>query len=132
MIRTIVAAGTLAAAMASPAMATEWIYCGNDDGTATVGLLAGAVEFLSISAVTLQVGEASWASGPSYGDGAPVTVGQAFEDHDMLLIDLYDDNVANLVAQLRVFRAEEGDADVVYGGVLRVPGHGAWVVSCAG
>lgn len=35
------------------------------------------------------------------------------------------------VAELRLFKASEGDAATVYAGTLRIPGHGAWV-SCSG
>ena len=35
------------------------------------------------------------------------------------------------IAELRLFKAREGDA-YAYGGTLRIAGQGAWAVSCSG
>jgi hypothetical protein len=43
-----------------------------------------------------------------------------------------DANLASKVAELRLFKAAEGEGEAVYAGTLRIPGHGAWAVACSG
>ncbi|MDP1731537.1 MAG: hypothetical protein Q8L54_10270 [Devosia sp.] len=43
-----------------------------------------------------------------------------------------DEKPGARMAELRLFKAREGDADTIYAGTLRVPGHGAWAVNCSG
>ena len=50
-----------------------------------------------------------------------ISVGQAFEDSEKILVDFTDDGVSSIVASLRLFKASEGD-DYVTGGTLRVTG----------
>jgi hypothetical protein len=123
----------LAAALlfATPAMATEWIHCGDAEGEASVGVLVGALDFVSISAVTMRVNGQDWASSEAYGPGKPIRPSQAYVGDGQILIDLTDEDHNETLAELRVFTADEGE-DYVQGGVLRVPGQGAWVVSCDG
>ena len=59
-------------------------------------------------------------------------VGQAYENDQMILIDAVDEAMSSHIAELRLFKTTEGDADTVYAGTLRIPGHGAWAVSCTG
>jgi hypothetical protein len=81
--------------------------------------------------MTITVGELVWATDPAYGPGDPVSVGQAFETDAMILLDAVDPGVTSKIAELRLFKASEADLPV-YGGTMRVPGHGAWAVSCSG
>ena len=53
------------------------------------------------------------------------------QGRDTILIDAVDENMAAKIAELRLFKATETDA-MVYGGTLRIPGYGAWAVSCTG
>ena len=117
---------------ASPSMATEWINCSDAGGEASFDFLVGAVDVLSIVGVTISVGDKVWASDAAYGPGEPVAIGQAFETGDFILVDAMDPNVVNKIAELRLFKAAEGNAEPVYGGTLRIPGHGVWAVSCSG
>ena len=48
-----------------------------------------------------------------------------------VLVDAYTPDMVSLVAQLRLFKSGEGDS-FVQGGTLRLPGFGAWAVSCSG
>lgn len=120
----------LLAGLASPAAATEWVNCADPSGAASFDLLLGATEVVSVVGMTVTVGETVWASDVAYGPGEPIAVGQAFETPDMLLVDAVDPAVTRKVAELRLFKAGEGDS-FAYGGTLRVPGHGAWAVSCS-
>lgn len=117
--------------LCTPALATEWVNCAAPDGAATFDYLAGTLDVLSIVGLTISTGERVWASDVAYGPGEPIAVGQAFETADMILVDAVDPNVTTTIAELRLFKAKEADA-VALGGTLRIPGHGAWPVSCTG
>jgi hypothetical protein len=130
MHRALLVAATLLAT-AAPAAATEWIHCGDAEETVSIGVLAGFFDFLNISAATLRVGTDEWSSSPTYGPGEPVGMAQGFDDGGQLLIDLSDGDNNEILAELRVFKAEEG-TEYVQAGVLRVPGRGVWIVSCEG
>jgi hypothetical protein len=121
-----------AALVASPALATEWLNCSDPDGAASMDLLLGAMDVAAVVGMTISAGDRAWASHVEYGPGDPVTVGQAFENDDMLLVDAMDEAVANKVAELRLFKATEGDGETVYAGTLRIVGQGAWAVACSG
>ena len=49
-----------------------------------------------------------------------------------ILIDVRTDDMGAVVAELRVFKAREGDEPTALGGTLRMPGVGAWSVACDG
>jgi hypothetical protein len=128
----LVAAAFLALLAAGPAFATEWLSSADGDGGASKDLLVGAMEVAAVAGMTISAGEHAWASHVEYGPGKPVAVGQAFETADMLLVDAMDETLAAKVAELRLFKASEGQGDQVYAGTLRIPGHGAWAVVCRG
>ena len=117
--------------LSAPSYATEWVNCSDAEGAATFSYLAGALDVLSVVGLNISVGDKVWASDVAYGPGEPVAVGQAFETTDTVLIDAMDANLTARIAELRLFKAAEGDA-VVTAGTLRMPGHGAWAVSCSG
>lgn len=117
--------------LASPAVATEWVYCGDPGDEASVGMLLGGPEFTSIVAITLRAGEAEWASAEVYGPGKPIAAALAHVGADQIIVDFTGEENLETIAELRVYIAGEGE-DYVQGGVLRVAGHGAWVVSCEG
>ena len=128
MIR-VAAIAVLGALLASPALATEWVYCTHAGGEASFDYLAGdGTGILYIDAVTITAGERVWASDPANGPGDPVSIGQQFEDDTSILVDAMGADFQK-VAELRLFKASEGDM-FVYSGTLRIPGLGAWAVSC--
>lgn len=126
-------AGILAIAFAfgasASANATEWIYCSDPEATVDIGFLLGSVDAFMPAGATLRYKTQHWTTNEAYGDGALMTVGQGFSDKTMLIVDLYDEGVNSSLAELRVWKAEEGDL-TVHAGTLRIPGQGAWVVSC--
>ena len=128
-MRSVIIAAALM--LATPAFATEWVYCGDAAEEASVGLLLGGVEFSSIVAITLEAGDAQWSSAEVYGPGAPIAAALAYIGDDQIIVDFSDEESLETIAELRVYIAEDGE-DYVQGGTLRVPGHGAWVVSCEG
>lgn len=125
------AIGLVLAGLSSPAFATEWVNCADATGAASFDLLLGTTDVIAVAGMTITVGEQVWASDVAYGPGEPVAVGQAFETPDMILVDAVDPGVTARIAELRLFKSSEAET-LVYGGTLRVPGHGAWAVSCSG
>jgi hypothetical protein len=129
-IRLLVA--TLAGlVVTTPSCATEWLNCADREGAASMDLLLGAMEVAAVVGMTISAGEEAWASHVEYGPGLPITVGQAFENDQMLLVDAMDENLLSKIAELRLFKATEGDREPVYAGTLRIPGQGAWAVACS-
>jgi hypothetical protein len=116
--------------LAAPSFATEWTHCNDAEGSASVDFLTGdGLPVVSVVGLTITVGEKVWASDVAYGPGDPVSVGQAYEDAETIRIDAVDPEVSTRIAEVRLFKASEGDS-VAYGGTLRIPGQGAWAVSC--
>jgi hypothetical protein len=128
-MRSLIFAASLL--LTAPALATEWVFCGDANDEASVGVLLGGVEFANISGITLVAKGKEWASSPTYGTGEPIAVSQTYIGDDQIIIDFADEEDSGTLAQLRVYMAEEGE-DYVQGGVLRVAGQGAWVVACEG
>lgn len=120
----------VAGLLASPAAATEWVSCAAVGGEASFDYLAGTLDVLVPVGLNVSVGEKVWASDVAYGPGDPIAVGQAFEDAETVRIDVLDDGMSTLIAQLRLFKAREGEGVPIYSGTLRIPGYGAWPVSC--
>jgi hypothetical protein len=131
MIRWLAAIAFVAAPV-TPALATEWLSCADRDGAASIDVLLGAMEVIAVVGMTISVGDRVWASHVEYGPGEPIVVGQAFETSDALLLDAMDEKMVGIIAELRLFKAEAGDAPMAYGGTLRILDEGAWAVSCAG
>jgi hypothetical protein len=128
-MRSLIFAASLL--LATPCLATEWMYCGNADDSVTVGVLLGTFQFASVSGATMRIGEEAWSSAEVYGPGESIQAASAFIGDDQVVIDFADADYNETLAQLRVYIAEEGE-DYVQGGVLRVAGRGAWVVTCEG
>lgn len=131
-MRRLAAAAALLFALASPAAATEWLNCSDRDGAASIDLLLGAMDVAAVVGVTLSSGDDVWASHVEYGPGEPITVGQAYETADLLVVDFMDEALASRIAELRLFKATGADGAPVYGGTLRLIDGGAWAVSCTG
>ena len=117
--------------LATPALSTEWVNCAAPDGAATFDFLTGSLDVLAVVGLNISTGDKVWASSAAYGPGEPVAVGQAFEDADTIRIDAVDEAMTAKIAELRLFKATEGD-EFVHGGTLRIAGHGARPVSCSG
>ena len=132
MIRTGALALLLVGLAPIPASATEWVSCSSPGGEASFDYLVGTLDVLMPVGLNVSVGEKVWASDVAYGPGDPIVVGQAFEDEDSVQLDVMDDGVSSVVAQLRLFTAQEGESEFIYSGTLRIPGYGAWTVTCQG
>jgi hypothetical protein len=127
-MKRLVAIGVLVIAAAAPARATEWLNCSDGD-KASFNVLLGNMNVIAVDTVKVEAGGKKWST--RGGDATPITNGQAFETADQIYIDVTDDKMDAIVAQLRLFKAGEGD-DYVSAGTLRVAGIGAWAVTCSG
>ncbi len=128
-MRSLILAASLL--LTTPALATEWIICSDADEQVSIGLLAGGLDFHNFGRATLQVGDEAWATQPEVEPGTPMMIVESYADDRQLYVKLADDNAERVIADLRVFIADEG-TELAKGGVLLVPGKGAWVVSCEG
>jgi hypothetical protein len=117
--------------LATPSLATEWVNCADSAGAASFSYLAGSLDQLHIVGLNISVGDKVWASDVVYGPGDPVAVGQAFESRDMVFVDAVAPDMSATIAELRLFKAEEGQS-FIHAGTLRIPGLGAWAVDCTG
>lgn len=131
MMTRAAAALILFCGLATQSAATEWVNCAAPDGAASIEYLAGTLDVMSVSGLTISVGEKVWASDVAYGPGDPVAVGQAFETADAVYLDAMTPDMAAKIAELRLFKAGEGDS-VALAGTLRLPGIGAYAVNCSG
>lgn len=126
------AAAALLIMAANPSLATEWLNCSDREGAASIDLLLGAMDVAAVAGMTISVGDRVWASHVEYGPGEPISVGQAFENGEVLFVDAMDEALAAKIAELRLFKGSEGDGPFIYGGTLRIVGEGIWPVACYG
>jgi hypothetical protein len=127
-MKRLVVIGFLVVLTAAPAQATEWLNCSDGD-KASFNVLLGNMNVIAVDTIEVEAGGKKWST---RGEGAtPITKGQAFETADQIYIDVTDDKMDAIVAQLRLFKASEGN-DYVSAGTLRVAGIGAWAVTCSG
>jgi hypothetical protein len=127
-MKRLAAIGVLLIAIAAPAKATEWLNCSDGD-KASFNVLLGNMSVIAVDTIEVEAGGKKWSTRDA--GATPITKGQAFETVDQIYIDVTDDKMDAIVAQLRLFKASEGD-DYVSAGTLRVAGVGAWAVTCSG
>lgn len=125
----LVLAVTTASLLAGPAWATQGLSCRSADGAAELALSLGSAGGLGFAGASMSAGDRRWVTDPAYGAGEIFTFGQGMSDETGMRIDFYDDIVNDRVAEVRLYRAMEGD-DFVLAGTLRVIDVGAWAVSC--
>ena len=58
-----------------------------------------------------------------------MTPAQSASLDNRLYLDFADPNYEGVLVEIRLFWAEE-ETDPIYGGTLRIAGHGAWPISC--
>lgn len=110
-----------------PALAGEGMMC-SGEGVETHFPMAGGVGFNLLGATIDVGGEVVFATDPSLG-GTEIGVAAAFSGNHRIAIDFADANYEQIVAEVRLFWTEE-ESDPVYGGTLKIPGKGAWAISC--
>ena len=126
-MKLLLAAAAILSGLAVPASATEWLICSDGEGKASFSVLLGSLGIGSATDFKVEAGGKSWSTKP--GEGIAIVKSQAFENDAILLADVSTEDQSQLVAELRLFKAHEGDDDV-QSGTLRVSGIGAWAVTC--
>jgi opacity protein-like surface antigen len=136
-MKQLLAAAAILALLSAPASATEWVSCGGAKGKVSFDVLLGLMDVIAIDTVNIEANGKKWSNKPGAG-AIKVEIGQAFETADQMWIDVLSEGMGGFVAKLRLFKASEvveGMDDGAFdatGGVLHMPGVGAWTVSCSG
>ena len=99
-------------------------------------MLLGSLDVIAIDTIRISADGKQWSTKPDAGM-TKVEVGQAFETGDQMWIDVMSEGMGGIVARLRLFTAHEepegeGEPFDATGGILHMPGVGAWAVSCSG
>ncbi|TKT79307.1 hypothetical protein [Aquamicrobium sp. LC103] len=127
-MKRIFAAASILLACAGQASATASIGCAAADDRASFDLTIGNVPVLAVVGAEIDAAGETWSLA---GNERSIRVGQAFETPGEMRIDFTDANVEAVVAEIRLFKAAEGD-DAAMAGTLKIAGKGAWAVTCVG
>ncbi|GAA4524171.1 hypothetical protein GCM10023174_07290 [Chelativorans composti] len=111
------------------AHATGAIDCTDPEGRASLELTLGSVPVLAVVRAVISADERQWITATE-GENA-IAVGQAFRSDDEIRIDFTDLNVERIVAEVRLFSADEG-RDHATAGVLRIADVGVYPLVCIG
>ncbi len=136
-MKQLLAAAAILFGLSASASATEWVSCSGGEGKVSFDVLLGLMDVIAVDTVRIEANGKTWSTKPEAGQ-TKIEVGQAFETADQMWIDVLGEGMDGFVAKLRLFKASEiveGMDDGAFdatGGVLHMPGVGAWVVSCSG
>lgn len=126
MKRILLAASLLSLSL--PAAAGEGFMCWGEGVETHFPIVAGvAFGIMEGSTITID-GTVAYSSDPSLG-GIQVAPAEAFSGNHRVEVDFTDVDYQEVLAEVRLFWTEE-ESDPVYGGTLRIPGRGAWAISC--
>ena len=128
MHKLILASAALLVLFATPASASFGLYCEGPDGVTLNVPLGGAAGLSPLGAEIKAAGKV-WTTEEGVADTIQIVSAQAASVDNRLYIDFADPNLEGIVAEIRLFWAEE-ETDPVYGGVLRIAEHGVWPISC--
>ncbi len=112
-----------------PAQATGTISCRSSEDAA-IQLQLGFVAVDSVIGAYISVGASSWST-RNDDKATPIAILQSFIGNGQLLVDFGDENLENIVARLRLFRAES-KVDMATAGTLEIAGVGVYPVVCEG
>ena len=114
---------------ASPAFATGGVYCdGARDKDVGAFLTVGRVPGFAVVDAVITTKDRAWTIRAQDG-AAPIVLVQGAVIGDLTVADFADPNVENIVASLRVVRADN-EQGFAAAGVLSIPGVGAWPLVC--
>ena len=106
MIRLSAAAVFVLTGLALPARATEWMDCGDAEKTVSMRMLLGAMDVIAVNTIEIEVAGKTWSTAGANG-AIRITTGQAFETADQIWVDVTDENVGQIIAKLRLFKASD-------------------------
>ena len=128
MIRRSLFGWIIFAVQAAAANATETMVCTSADHGPQVSMLMGMNDVVSVVSASIEQGGKTWATDAA--GALKIIVGQAFESETQLVVDFTDEALSTKVAELRLVKASE-EGMFAAGGTIRLPGVGAWTVSCS-
>jgi hypothetical protein len=113
------------------ASATETVSCSGVGGSdAMIEMNVGSgLPVTFVSWVRVGAGGETWSTLRLDSEAVPVNVYQAFDEPDMLRIDIADEPVSEVVMKIRILRAGEGE-NIVRAGTLHIVGHSVHAVLC--
>lgn len=107
----LLGAGALAVAalgFSTPAHATVSITCSDMKFDSSLEIVLGAGPVPNVFSVALSVGGREFTTGPGH-PGDPVDIAQAFDDGEVLRIDLVDPQATTRIAAIRLLYADHDD-----------------------
>ena len=135
MIRLSAAAVFVLSGLALPARATEWMDCGDAEKAVSMRMLLGAMDVIAVNTIEIEAAGKTWSTAGANGE-IRITTGQAFETADQIWVDVTDENVGQIIAKLRLFKASDDteglENSYAAAGTLSLPGLGVWAISCSG
>ena len=127
-IRNLIVTGVLALSV-TPSSASFGLMCDGGAGITASIPLGGGVGLIPLGA-EISADGTTWTTEAGVPGTIEIAPGQSAEIGDALYLDFADPNFESVLAEIRLFRAMEGE-EPVYGGTLRIPSHGAWAISCS-
>ena len=116
-------------ALAAPAAASGGFFCQGDEGV-SVELATGRLPVLEVLGAYAEAGGKAYSTGRERGVGDPFTVGQAFADDDVVMVDFVDPNYEAIVVSVRL-KFEGDDEDWPLTGTVMF-GDVSYPVRCGG
>lgn len=113
---------------AAPASASFGLFCEGPEGITANVPLGGGVGLTPLGA-EIKIGDNTWTTEEGVAGTIQIVPAQSASVDSRLYIDFADPNYEGIIAEIRLFWAEE-ETDPIYGGTLRVAGQGAWPISC--
>lgn len=128
-MRALLTASLLITSLATPALASGSVVCSGSDGTpADVLLTVGRVPGFVVVDARVHAGGQDFTTRTDQ-PGMQVTVVQAAQWGDAILVDLADLDALDIVVSLRIMVAND-PAGQAAAGVLQAQGVGVWPVIC--
>lgn len=119
-------AALFALGLCGAAQATGSVTCISHDGEADVRFGLGSVPVMAVISAQITAPDVSLST-----EDGTIGVANGFADAESMRIDFTDDIVNEIVARLRLFRADE-QGDYAMAGTLQIAGHGAYAMICEG
>ena len=93
------------------------------------------MDVIAVNAIEIEAAGQTWSTSGAAG-ATRIATGQAFETADQMWLDVTDENMARVIARLRLFKASDDteglENSIAMAGTLALPGLGVWAVSCSG
>lgn len=127
-MKPIAFAAMFVALSSTPSLASFGLMCTGPDGI-NLSLPLGAGPGVTPLGAELQAVGRVWTTEAGVPGTIEMLPAQSATVGDRLYFDFADTNYEGILVEVRLFRAHE-EADPVYGGTLRITGHGAWPIWC--